>query len=61
MASHVIVIDSAARRATIKTTPNKFLVDVLQEACTKFGLNASQYGLRLATNALTEQKQQQAG
>ncbi len=46
MSSHVVVIDSTARRAVIKTTPAKYLVDVLQEACTKLGLDASQYGLR---------------
>ncbi|EED15276.1 UBX domain protein, putative [Talaromyces stipitatus ATCC 10500] len=46
MSSHVVVIDSTARRATIKTAPSKPLADVLQEACTKLGLNASQYGLK---------------
>ncbi|KAI9773511.1 MAG: hypothetical protein M1835_006151 [Candelina submexicana] len=46
MSSHVVVIDSTARRAVIKTTPAKYLVDVLQEACTKLGLDASQYGLK---------------
>lgn len=46
MASNVVVIDSAARRATVKTTPNTYLSDVLAEACTKLGANASQYGLK---------------
>jgi tether containing UBX domain for GLUT4 len=46
MASHVVVIDSAARRATVKTTPNKYLSDVLEEACSKLGLSTSQYGLK---------------
>ncbi|KAI9724393.1 MAG: hypothetical protein M1812_000461 [Candelaria pacifica] len=46
MSSHVVVIDSTARRAVIKTTPAKYLVDVLQEACTKLGLDANQYGLK---------------
>ncbi|GAM40447.1 hypothetical protein EIK77_006851 [Talaromyces pinophilus] len=46
MSSHVVVIDSTARRATIKTNPSKPLADVLQEACGKLGLNASQYGLK---------------
>ncbi|EXJ79043.1 hypothetical protein A1O3_08544 [Capronia epimyces CBS 606.96] len=46
MASHVVVIDSTARRSTIKTTPNKTLSEVLEEACGKLGLNAAQYGLR---------------
>ncbi|KAI9848689.1 MAG: hypothetical protein M1837_006776 [Sclerophora amabilis] len=44
--SHVVVIDSTARRATIKVTPTKHLSDVLQEACAKLGLNATQYGLK---------------
>ncbi|KAL4878521.1 GLUT4 regulating protein TUG-domain-containing protein [Aspergillus karnatakaensis] len=46
MSSHVVVLDSSARRATIKTTPGKYLTDVLQEACRKLGLDASQYGLK---------------
>lgn len=46
MASHVVVIDSTARRATIKTTPNKTLSEVLEEACGKLGLNAAQYALK---------------
>ncbi|KAL4873206.1 hypothetical protein BDV12DRAFT_160578 [Aspergillus spectabilis] len=46
MSSHVVVLDPTARRATIKTTPGKYLTDVLQEACRKLGLNASQYGLK---------------
>ncbi|KAJ6171991.1 hypothetical protein N7470_001058 [Penicillium chermesinum] len=39
MSAHVVVIDSTARRATIKTTPSKHLTDILHEACTKFGYN----------------------
>ncbi len=46
MASHVIVLDSSARRATVKTTPGKYLSDVLQEACGKLGLEASRHGLK---------------
>ncbi|KAL4921264.1 GLUT4 regulating protein TUG-domain-containing protein [Aspergillus aurantiobrunneus] len=46
MSSHVVVLDSTARRATIKTTPGKYLTDILQEACKKLGLNPSQYGLK---------------
>ncbi|KAH8693618.1 GLUT4 regulating protein TUG-domain-containing protein [Talaromyces proteolyticus] len=46
MSSHVVVIDSTARRAVVKTNPSKPLADVLQEACAKLGLNASQYGLK---------------
>lgn len=46
MSSHVVVIDSTARRATIKTTPGKYLTDVLQEACAKLGAEPSQCGLK---------------
>ncbi|KAK5365884.1 hypothetical protein LTS13_008538 [Exophiala xenobiotica] len=46
MASHVVVIDSALRRTTIKTTPTTSLSEVLEEACSKLGLNAAQYGLK---------------
>ncbi|KAH8428709.1 putative UBX domain protein [Aspergillus melleus] len=46
MSSHVVVLDSTARRATIKTTPGKHLTDILQEGCKKLGVDASQYGLK---------------
>lgn len=46
MASHVVVIDTSFRRATIKVTPGKYLTDVLEEACGKFGLKSSNYGLK---------------
>ncbi|KZF24616.1 putative UBX domain protein [Xylona heveae TC161] len=46
MSSHVVVIDSSARRAVVKVTPGKFLTDVLHEACTKFGVDSNQYTLK---------------
>lgn len=46
MSSHVVVLDATARRATIKTSPGKHLTDILQEACAKLGIDASQYGLK---------------
>ncbi|KAK5064179.1 hypothetical protein LTR84_000011 [Exophiala bonariae] len=46
MSAHVVVIDSAARRHTVKTTPTKHLTDVVQEVCDKLKLNSSQYGLK---------------
>jgi len=46
MASHVVVVDSTARRTTIKTTPGKYLSDVLNEACAKLGVKADQYTLK---------------
>jgi len=48
MSSHVVVIDTTFRRTTIKVTPGKFLTDVLEEACSKLGLKASNYGLKYA-------------
>ena len=42
----VVVVDASARRAAIKTTPNKILSDVLQEACVKLGADASRHGLK---------------
>ena len=50
MASHVVVLDSTARRAVIKTTPTKHLSDVLQEACAKLGLDPSRHGLKTSNN-----------
>ena len=46
MASHVVVIDTSFRRAQIKVTPGTYVSDILEEACTKFGLKASNYGLK---------------
>lgn len=46
MASHVVVIDASFRRAQIKVTPGKYVSDILEEACAKFGLKASNYGLK---------------
>ncbi|PGH15872.1 hypothetical protein AJ80_05403 [Polytolypa hystricis UAMH7299] len=46
MSSHVVVIDSTARRAVVKVTPVKHLSDVLGEACSKLGLDARHYGLK---------------
>ena len=46
MASNLVVISSTAHRAVIKTTPGKFLSDVLEEACAKLGLDASLHGLK---------------
>ena len=54
MASHIVVIDSSARRTVVKTTPGKFLSDVLQEACVKLGLDASYHGFKYANSILYE-------
>ena len=50
MATQVTVIDPAARRQVVKVTPGTYLNDVLQEACTKFRLDSSQYGLKYGDN-----------
>ena len=47
--AHVVVLDSSARRAVIKTNPGKHLSDVLQEACEKLGLDATRHGLKYCT------------
>ncbi|KAI4195543.1 MAG: hypothetical protein LQ348_002439 [Seirophora lacunosa] len=49
MTSTLVVIDSSARRTTIRTTPSKVLSDVLQEACGKLGVDSTQYGLKSVT------------
>lgn len=43
MASHVVVIATDLRRATIKVTPSTYLIDVLQEACKKLNLDSNKY------------------
>ncbi|KAI9779889.1 MAG: hypothetical protein M1816_003314 [Peltula sp. TS41687] len=45
-ASHVVVLDSTARRAVIKVNPNTHLSDVLHDACSKLNVNANHHGLR---------------
>ncbi|KAF2099093.1 UBX domain protein [Rhizodiscina lignyota] len=52
MASHVVIIDSSFRRATVKTTPGKHLNDILEEGCKKLGLRPEQYGLKYNKKAL---------
>ena len=49
MSSHVVVLDASARRAVIKTNPGKHLTDVLQEACSKLGVDPSRHGLKYGT------------
>ncbi|KAI5288415.1 hypothetical protein KEM52_001167 [Ascosphaera acerosa] len=51
-ASHVVVIDSTARRATVKVTPAKHLSEVLSEACAKLGVDPAQYGLKYKNKQL---------
>lgn len=46
MASHLIVVDANLKRAQIKVTPQKFLSDVLEDACAKLGHKPDQYTLK---------------
>ncbi|TVY47015.1 Tether containing UBX domain for GLUT4 [Lachnellula occidentalis] len=46
--SHVVVIDTSFRRHNIKVTPGKYMTDILEEACKKFGIKSSNYGLKHA-------------
>lgn len=46
MASFVTVVDPSARRVKVKTTPGKFLSEVLQEACNEWRYDASRHGLK---------------
>ncbi|KAI5466603.1 GLUT4 regulating protein TUG-domain-containing protein [Mariannaea sp. PMI_226] len=43
MASHVVVIATDLRRATVKVTPGTYLTDVLEEACKKLNLSSDRY------------------
>lgn len=44
--SHVIVTNSAAKTFKIPTTPTKYLTEVRDEACQKFGVSKDQYTLK---------------
>jgi tether containing UBX domain for GLUT4 len=46
MASHVTVIATDLRRATVKVSPGTYLIDVLEEACRKLNLNSDRYLLK---------------
>ncbi|KHN94146.1 GLUT4 regulating protein TUG [Metarhizium album ARSEF 1941] len=46
MASHVVVIATDLRRATVNVTPGTYLSDVLDQACKKLGLSSDKYLLK---------------
>lgn len=46
MASHVVVVDASARRATIKTSPETHLADILAQACEKLGRDPASHVLK---------------
>lgn len=43
MASHVVVIATDLRRATVKVNPGTYLSDVLDQACQKLNLSSDKY------------------
>ncbi|KAL3417849.1 ubx domain-containing protein [Phlyctema vagabunda] len=46
MASHVVVMDSAAKRIQVKVTPGKYMTDVLEEACKKCNRQPTNLGFK---------------
>ncbi|UNI15151.1 hypothetical protein JDV02_001714 [Purpureocillium takamizusanense] len=46
MSSHVVVIATDLRRTTVKVSPGTYLIDVLQEACTKLNLSGDKFLLK---------------
>ncbi|KAH8657433.1 UBX domain protein [Tricladium varicosporioides] len=46
MAAHVKVIDTSFRQHTVKVTPGKYMTEVLEEACKKFGINPNNYSIK---------------
>jgi tether containing UBX domain for GLUT4 len=54
MASHVVVIDTSARRATVKVTPQTYMSDVAAQACSKLGLKSELYGLKYVQHGYVE-------
>ena len=50
MASHVFVIDSSFKRTQVKTTPGKYLREILEDACKSRKLNPEEYTLKTQNN-----------
>jgi tether containing UBX domain for GLUT4 len=44
--SHVVVFNSYAKTVKIPTTPVKYLTEVRDEACQKFGVSKDQFTLK---------------
>ncbi len=44
--SHVVVTNSFAKTFKIATTPTKYLTEVRDEACQKFGVSKDQFTLK---------------
>jgi len=45
--STVTVVGADARRATVKVTPNTYMLDVLEEACRKLKTSSDNFSLKL--------------
>ena len=50
MASHVFVVDSSFKRTQVKTTPGKYLREILEEACKSRKLSPEEYTLKTQNN-----------
>jgi tether containing UBX domain for GLUT4 len=46
MSATIEVVSSDLKRAKVKVTPGTYMVDVLDEACKKLGLNSDKYALK---------------
>ncbi|KAF4587720.1 UBX domain-containing protein [Ophiocordyceps camponoti-floridani] len=46
MSAHVVIIAADLRRATVKVSPGTYLVDVLEQGCTKLRLSSDKYTLK---------------
>lgn len=44
--SHVVVTNASAKTFRIPTTPTKYLTEVRDEACQKFGVSKDQFTLK---------------
>lgn len=49
--SHVVVIGTDLRRATVKVSPGTYMTDVLQEACKKLNVSSDKYLLKYLTHS----------
>jgi len=57
MASSVYVVDAALKRMQIKTTPGKYLREILEEACKAKNLNPNEYALKNQAGKLVDLSQ----
>ncbi|KAH7401921.1 GLUT4 regulating protein TUG-domain-containing protein [Phaeosphaeria sp. MPI-PUGE-AT-0046c] len=55
--SHVVVFNSYARTVKVPTTPVKYLTEVRDEACQKFGVNKDQFTLKYNNKSISLSQQ----